>query len=367
MSNAAVLVSDNTVSEIEHQNEPKPIPQMNLFQRFLTFWVLLAIIIGVLLGKYVPGLADALEKATIAKVSIPIAILLWGIILPMMIQIDFTAIVGALKTPKAIILTTAINYCIQPFSMYLLSLLFFKVIFRSYLPVETQDQYLIGSVILGGAPCTAMVFVWSTLMGGDPAYTLTQVAVNDLILLFLYVPTVKLLAGASNIQMPWDTLLISVGFFLVLPLILGSLFRITMSKSTKMENWMKTTLLPLLDRASMVFLLLMIVLLFISQAVTLTENLLDILIIAIPLTIQTVFIWALAYSLAMWLKLPYRIAGPATLVASSNFFELAVAISISLYGSSSGAALATVVGVLIEVPVMLLLVYINNRTKHNFP
>ncbi|ORZ29728.1 ACR3 protein [Catenaria anguillulae PL171] len=339
---------------------------MNLFQRFLTVWVLLAMLAGVLLGHFVPAVPEVLEKATIAQVSIPIAVLLWGIILPMMLQIDFSAVKNALKQPKAILLTTLVNYAVQPFTMYGIAVLFFKVIFANYLGQSKANEYLVGSLLLGGAPCTAMVFVWSTLMRGDPAYTLTQVAVNDLILLVAYSPTVKLLAGAEDIQLPWDTLLLSVGFFVLIPLVLGVLIRTWFKRNQASAKWLDTVLIPKLNDLATVFLVLMVAMLFITQAGAINSKLVDILIIAVPLLIQTLLIWGITYGLALVLRLPYAIAGPATLIACSNFFEMAVAVAISLYGSASGATLATVVGVLIEVPVMLLLVEVNNRTKGLF-
>jgi len=285
----------------------------------------------------------------------------------MMLQIDFGSIVNVVKQPKAVLTTSFINYAIQPFTMYGFALLFFKVIFKGYLGNDTANQYLIGTVLLGGAPCTAMVFVWSRLMRGNFSYTLTQVAFNDILLVILYSPTAKLLAGAANINMPWDTLLFSIGFFIVIPLLFGVVTRHFMLKKESTTNFLQNKLIPTLDSASMVFLLLMIVLIFISQASTIAHNLVDILIIAIPLLIQTFLIWGISYGTSWFLRFPYEVAGPASLIACSNFFEMAVAVAASLYGSNSGAALATVVGVLIEVPVMLFLVKVNNRTKHLFP
>jgi ACR3 family arsenite transporter len=367
METVVLANSEHTIDAVEAQGISKEEPKLTLFQKYLTVWVLLAMALGIICGRYIPNLALTLEKATVANVSVPIAVLLWGIILPMMIQIDLTKIVSAIKEPKAILLTTIINYAIQPFSMYFLSLLFFRVVFGNYLSIEKQNSYIIGSVILAGAPCTAMVFVWSILMHGNATFTLAQVCVNDLILLVAYVPTVKLLAGASNIFMPWDTLIFSVLLFVVVPLIIGSLIRFIMQRNEKWSEWMNRKMIPVMDRLSMVFLLLMVTILFISQSRTITDNLVDILIIAVPMLIQSVFLWGLTFGLALWLKLPFDIAGPATLIATSNFFEMAVAIAISLYGSDSGAALATVVGVIIEVPVMLTFVHINNRLQNLFP
>ncbi|KAJ3103802.1 hypothetical protein HDU96_009142 [Phlyctochytrium bullatum] len=340
---------------------------LNLFQKYLTLWVLIAMAIGIVLGRFVPAIPSALEKATLAQVSVPIAVLLWGIILPMMIQIDFRSIVNAIKQPKPILLTVILNYAVQPFTMYGLALLFFRVVFGSSLDVAKQDAYLIGTILLGGAPCTAMVFVWSSLMKGDASYTLTQVAVNDILLLILYTPTAKLLSRSSSLEMPWNTLIASVAFFIVIPLVIGIIIRVCLTRTPAGTRFLNTRLLPFLDSCSMVFLLLMVVLLFVSQAATVVSHLVDILIIAVPLIIQTLLLWALAYFGALWLRLPYDQAGPASLIACSNFFEMAVAIAVALYGSESPAALATVVGVLIEVPIMLALVWVNNRTQHWFP
>ena len=350
--------------DMEKAVEPPAKEQLGAFHRFLTIWILLSMAAGIILGNYLPQLVIFLEHLQIAKVSIPTAVLLWGIILPMMIQVDFTSLKNVFKQPRAIVLTVIVNYGIQPFSMYALCLLFFKVIFASYLSQEKQTEYLIGSVLLGGAPCTAMVFIWSKLMNGDAAYTITQVAVNDLILLVLYVPTVQLLAGVSNIQIPWTTLMLSVVFFVVIPLVIGVLVR--QSLIYKHENFLNKKLLPVMDQLSMVFLLLMVILLFISQAPTIIGNLLDILVISVPLIIQTIFIWAITVAASLLLKIPFRYAGPASLIACSNFFEMAVAVAFTLYGSDSGVTLTTVVGVLIEVPIMLTLVHINNRMQNIF-
>ncbi|OQR82136.1 arsenical-resistance protein [Thraustotheca clavata] len=350
----------------EREQTGVELQKMSIFERFLTLWVLLAMIVGILIGYYAPSVRNGLNDATIKDISIPIAVLLWGIILPMMIKIEFSSIIDSLKEPKAIIMTCIVNYAIQPFTMYGIVMLFFRTFFGSYLGSDRGDGYIIGSILLGGAPCTAMVFVWSILMNGNPAYTLTQVAVNDIILMVLYVPTVKLLAGPVDVPMPWSTLFISVGLFVAIPLVVGYVVRKTLYQSEAGAQWLNNKLLPVLDSFSMVFLLLMIVLIFISQAATITHNIVDILIIALPLTIQTFLMWALTYQLSLWLHLSYDIAGPATLIACSNFFEMAVAVAVSLYGSGSPAALATVVGVLIEVPVMLILVYINNKTQHKF-
>ena len=338
-------------------------PKLNFFQKFLSVWILLGMIAGYLLGYYVPGLAAGLEKATLAQVSIPIAVLLWGMILPMMLQMDFSQMVQLVKRPQPVLWTSFVNYAIQPFTMYGLGLLFFKFVFN--LPQDKLDEYLIGCVLLGAAPCTAMVFVWSTLMHGDSAYTLTQVGFNDLILLFTYAPTVKLLSGGTSIVMPWDTLLYSVAFFILIPLILGVSIRYLFVRQGKLE-WMNQHVLPIMDQCSMWFLVLMVVLLFIGQAETMGSHWLDILIISVPLIIQTVLVWAIALFGSYVFGFPYVVAGPSSLIACSNFFEMAVAIAVALYGAGSGVTLATVVGVLIEVPVMLALVHVNNSISLRF-
>ncbi|KAJ3363004.1 hypothetical protein GGF31_001267 [Allomyces arbusculus] len=366
VKNAAALLSPPSAQDMSTDMDEEAAPTLNVFQRFLTVWVLLAMVVGVLVGYYIPDVPKALDKATVADVSIPIAVLLWGIILPMMLQIDFAALRNVLRQPKAIFLTTLVNYAVQPFTMYLLAWLFFKVIFVSYLGTTRANEYLVGSLLLGGAPCTAMVFVWSTLMHGDPAYTLAQVAVNDLVLLVAYSPTVKLLAGTADIPLPWATLLASVGFFVLIPLVLGVAIRAALMRTDSGRTWLEDTLIPWLNSLSAVFLVLMVALLFMTQANAVTTKIIDILVIAVPLTLQTVLIWGITYAASLWLRIPYEVAGPATLIACSNFFEMAVAVAVALYGPASGAALATVVGVLIEVPLMLALVAVNNRTRGVF-
>ncbi|EQC35005.1 arsenical-resistance protein [Saprolegnia diclina VS20] len=361
-----VQMSYNLATDASGSEPSVDVSKMSLFERYLTLWVFLAMVVGVLIGYYVPSIPEGLDKATISDVSVPIAVLLWGIILPMMIKIEFASIVDCLKQPKAILLTCTVNYVIQPFTMYGIAVLFFRTFFGGYLGEEKADGYVVGSILLGGAPCTAMVFVWSILMKGNAAYTLTQVAVNNIILMVVYVPTAKLLAGGTSLEMPWSTLFVSVGIFVVIPLLAGYGIRKGLGHSEAGLDWLNSKLLPVLDSFSMVFLVLMIVLIFISQAATITDNVVDILVIAMPLILQTFLIWGITYTGALYLGLSYDVAGPATLIACSNFFEMAVAVAVSLYGSGSPAALATVVGVLIEVPLMLILVAINNKTQHKF-
>ena len=304
---------------------------VGVFEKYLSIWVALCIASGLLLGYYVPAIPQALNRAVVAQVSIPIAILLWAMILPMMIQIDFSSLKNVWSQPKALIMTTGINYLVQPFTMTAFAILFLKVIFVGYIGQELANAYTIGLIILGGSPCTAMVFVWSALMNGDPSYTLTQVALNDIVLLFAYVPLVKLLAGTSSVSVPWDTLLYSVAFFVLVPLLLGILIRWIILRSRGLD-YLQKRILPATKPFSIAALLATLVLIFIYQATTVISNLVHILVIAIPILIQTIFIWGLTFIIALWLKLPYEIAGPATLIASSNFFELAVAVSISIYG-----------------------------------
>lgn len=289
-----------TFAILSAASDAEPKASINLFQKYLSLWILLAIILGIVIGTHCPSVVLALESATIAQISIPIAVLLWGMILPMMMQIEWSRIVDAVKQPKPILITSAMNYAVQPFTMYALSLLFFKVIFLSYLGMERANEYLIGSVLLSGAPCTAMVFVWSRLMNGDAAYTVAQVAVNDILLLFFYIPTVKLLAGASDIAMPWDTLSYSILIFVAIPLLIGVISRVTMSRKESWLYFLDVKIIKSLDKCSMVFLVLMVSLLFISQAKTITHNLIDILIISIPLFIQTVLIWGITFVVMFW-------------------------------------------------------------------
>ena len=307
---------------------------MNLFQRFLSVWVGLAMVVGILLGHYFPAIPDALDRATVAHVSIPIAVLLWGMILPMMLQIDFRSVVGVVQQPRVVLMTSLVSYVCAPFTMYGFARLFFHTLFGDYLGKERADGYLVGAVLLGCAPCTAMVFVWSRLMRGNGAYTLTQVAVNDLILLVTYVPTVQLLLGAgANIEIPWSTLVYSVAFFVLVPLVVGVGTRVAVAGllDERWFHWLEGRVIPALDACSMWFLVGMVVLLFVSQAATLVENVVDMLVIALPLLMQTVMVWAITYgAMAWWLRVPYDRAGPATLIACSNFFEMAVAVAVAV-------------------------------------
>ncbi len=338
--------------------------KLSFFEKYLTLWVLFCIILGILIGKFLPIFPKGLSNLEYAHVSIPVAILIWLMIYPMMVRIDFTSIVNATKKPKGLIITWIVNWIIKPFTMYLFAVLFLTIIFSNLIDPTLQKQYLAGAVFLGAAPCTAMVFVWSYLSKGDPGYTLVQVATNDLIILFAFVPIVTFLLGISGLTIPYETLALSVFLFVVIPLVFGYLTRylIIKNKGEKSLN----NLLDKFGKITIVGLLLTLIILFSFQGEIILANPFHIVLIAIPLVIQTYFIFAIAYGWAYFWKLPHKIAAPAAMIGASNFFELAVAVAISIYGLGSGAALATVVGVLTEVPVMLSLVAIANRTNKKF-
>ncbi|NLB33846.1 MAG: ACR3 family arsenite efflux transporter [Tissierellia bacterium] len=339
---------------------------IGFFQRYLTLWVALCMVAGVLIGKFIPAIPEFFGQFEYANVSIPTAILIWVMIYPMMMKVDFKSIKNVGKNPKGLYVTWITNWVIKPFTMYAIASFFLFVVFKNFITPDLATQYLAGAVLLGAAPCTAMVFVWSTLTKGEPAYTVVQVATNDLIILVLFIPIVKFLLGVSNVLVPWDTLILSVVLFVVIPLTGGVLTRMNVIKNKGIEYFEKQ-FLPKFDGLTTAGLLLMLVLLFSFQGETILSNPLHILLIAIPLTIQTLFIFFIAYFAARWLKLPYNIAAPAGMIGASNFFELAVAVAIALFGMDSPAALATTVGVLTEVPTMLFLVYIANKTTHWFP
>lgn len=339
---------------------------ISFFERYLTVWVAACIIIGVALGQLLPIIPDTLSKFEYAQVSIPVAILIWMMIYPMMLKIDFTSIIGAFKMPKGLIITSVTNWLIKPFTMFLFAWLFFKVIFAPFIPDDLATNYIAGAVLLGAAPCTAMVFVWSHLTKGNPAYTLVQVSVNDLILLIAFAPIVMFLLGVSNIIVPYETLILSIVLFIVIPLALGFLSRTYVVKKKGLE-YFENIFLKKFNNITIVGLLLTLIILFSFQGEVILNNPLHIVLIAIPLTIQTFFIFTIAYGWAKAWKLPHEIASPAGMIGASNFFELAVAVAIALFGLNSGAALVTVVGVLVEVPIMLALVRISNNTRHWFP
>ncbi|PIE36589.1 MAG: arsenical-resistance protein [Gammaproteobacteria bacterium] len=334
---------------------------MGLFERYLSVWVALCIVAGVLLGNVAPDLFAWFAKMEIAHVNIPVAIFIWLMIYPMMVQVDFSAIKDVGKKPRGLMLTLVINWLIKPFTMAALGWLFFKVIFADMVDPQTATEYIAGMILLGVAPCTAMVFVWSQLTKGDANYTLVQVSVNDLIMVFAFAPIAAFLLGVSDVTVPWNTLLLSVLLYVVLPLVAGAFTRSVLNQNgnTKRIDDFVHRLKPL----SIAGLLATVVLLFGFQAPTIMAKPMAIVLIAIPLLIQTYGIFAVAYGSAKALQLPHNVAAPASMIATSNFFELAVAVAISLFGLNSGAALATVVGVLVEVPVMLSLVAFANRTR----
>ncbi len=337
---------------------------MGSFERYLSVWVGICIAAGVLLGNFFPQQFTLIASLEWAHVNLVVAVLIWVMIYPMMVQIDFSAIKDVGKKPKGLLLTLVINWLIKPFTMAALGWLFFKVFFVSLVDPQSANEYIAGMILLGVAPCTAMVFVWSQLTKGDANYTLVQVSVNDIIMIFAFAPITAFLLGVSDIEVPWETLLFSVVLYVVLPLIAGIATRKLLSKSEDPHRLQE--LLNTLKPWSIVGLLGTVVLLFGFQAETILSQPVTILLIAIPLLIQTYGIFAIAYAAAIALKLPHNIAAPAGMISTSNFFELAVAVAISLFGLHSGAALATVVGVLVEVPVMLSLVYFANRTRHWF-
>ena len=337
---------------------------MGLFERYLSVWVALAIVLGLIAGNLAPAAFTLIAGLEFSHVNLVIALLIWLMIYPMMVQIDFSALKDVGKKPKGLILTLVINWLIKPFSMALLGWLFFKVLFADWLDPQTASEYIAGMILLGVAPCTAMVFVWSQLTRGDANYTLVQVSINDVIMIFAFAPLAGFLLGVSDISVPWDTLLLSVVLYVVLPLIAGALTRKKLEGAA--DNTRLHGFLAKLKPWSILGLLSTVVLLFGFQAQTILAQPQAIVLIAIPLLIQTYGIFALAYVLAKRMKLPHNVAAPACMIGTSNFFELAVAVAISLFGLHSGAALATVVGVLVEVPVMLSLVWFANRTRHWF-
>ncbi|MDX9957368.1 MAG: ACR3 family arsenite efflux transporter [Clostridia bacterium] len=339
---------------------------IGFFARYLTLWVAICIGAGVLIGQFMPGIPAFLKTLEYANVSIPVAVLIWLMIYPMMLKVDFKSIVTAGRKPKGLVVTLVVNWLIKPFTMYFIAWFFLKVVFRTLIPADLSTEYLAGAVLLGAAPCTAMVFVWSYLSDGDPAYTVVQVAVNDLIILFAFTPIVAFLLGVSNVQVPLDTLIMSVVLFVVIPLGAGVVTRNSLIKRRGKE-WFDGTFCKKFDGLTEGGLLLTLVILFAFQGEVILRNPLAILLVAIPLTIQTFFIFFIGYGWARAWKVPYEIAAPAGMIGASNFFELAVAVAISLFGLSSGAALATVVGVLVEVPIMLTLVRIARATRGTFP
>ncbi|MCA9430007.1 MAG: ACR3 family arsenite efflux transporter [Candidatus Omnitrophica bacterium] len=343
--------------------------RLNIFERYLSLWVALCMIVGVGVGKLLPGLTDTLrdiEFGAGSQINIPIAIFIWLMIYPMMLKVDFSSIVEVGKRPKGLLITLFVNWLVKPFSMAFLGWLFFKHLFLPLIGPELADQYIAGVIILSAAPCTAMVFVWSYLTDGDPAYTLVQVSVNDLIMLFLFAPIVTfLIAGASALTVPFVVLIYAVICFIVIPLAAGTISRIWLIKS-KGETWFNETFLPRFHPVAVVALLATLVLIFAFQADNITGRFFHVILIAIPILIQVYFNSSLAYGLMKLFRVEHSVAAPGALIGASNFFELAVATAIALYGPESGAALATVVGVLVEVPVMLSVCAFCNRTRSWF-
>jgi arsenite transporter len=344
--------------------------RLNYFERYLTVWVGLCMIVGVLLGKALPGGIDQLRRLEFgagSQINIPIAVLIWLMIVPMMMKVDLASIRNVGKRPRGLLVTLFVNWLVKPFSMAFIAWLFFRLIFARWIPAADADQYIAGCIILAAAPCTAMVFVWSYLTEGDPAYTLVQVSVNDLIMLFLFAPIVRFLVnGASSLHVPFQVLLYAVGIFIVIPLAAGSALRAWFIRAHGIE-WFEKTLLPRFAPVSMLALLATLVLIFAFQADNITGKPFHVALIAIPILLQIYFNSSLTYGLMRLFHVRHAVAAPGALIGASNFFELAVATAIALFGPGSGAALATVVGVLIEVPVMLSVCAFCNRTRHWFP
>lgn len=336
---------------------------MGFFERYLTVWVGLCIVVGIVIGQLTGDSIKVLSDLNISTVNVPVAILVWLMIYPMMVQIDFSSITRVGSNPRGLALTLIINWLIKPFTMAFFAWIFFDKLFAAYLTPELAQEYIAGAILLGAAPCTAMVFVWSYLTDGDPGYTLVQVAINDLVLLVAFIPIVKFLLGVTNIEIPFDALLSSVVIFVVLPLAAGFISNRVLIK-TKGEKWFTTVFLPKLKPVSIVALLSTLILLFAFQGEKIIASPFNILLIAVPLTIQTYLIFFVAWWIGRRMKLPHCICSPASMIGASNFFELSVAVAISLFGLNSGAALVTVVGVLIEVPVMLSLVKLSNKWKY---
>ena len=347
--------------------EPK---RLNPFERYLSLWVGLCMVVGVVIGRAAPGLMDALrglEFGQGSQINIPIAILIWLMITPMMMKVDFGAIRQVGRRPRGLFITLFVNWLVKPFSMAALAWLFFRYVFSPWIPAADADQYIAGCIILAAAPCTAMVFVWSYLSDGDPAYTLVQVSVNDLLMLVLFAPIVRFLVnGASSLHVPFAVLLYSVVVFIVIPLTAGVLLRWWFLRAHG-AAWFEEVLLPRFAPVSMMALLATLVLIFAFQAGNILTKSLHVALIAVPILIQVYFNSSLTYGLMRYFKVEYAVAAPGALIGASNFFELAVATAIALFGPESGAALATVVGVLIEVPVMLSVCAMCKRTRHWFP
>jgi ACR3 family arsenite transporter len=343
--------------------------RLNVFERYLSLWVGLCMVVGVVLGKAAPGMMEglrALEFGAGSQINIPIAILIWLMITPMMMKVDFGAVRDVGRRPRGLFVTLFVNWLVKPFSMAVIAWVFFRYVFAAWIPAADADQYIAGCIILAAAPCTAMVFVWSYLADGDPAYTLVQVSVNDLLMLVFFAPIVRfLVSGASSLQVPFHVLVYAVVIFIVVPLVAGLLLRRWLIRAHG-ARWFQQVLLPRFAPVSMAALLATLVLIFAFQAENITSKTLHVALIAVPILIQIYFNSSLAYGLMRLFRVEYAVAAPGALIGASNFFELAVATAIALFGPESGAALATVVGVLIEVPVMLSVCSVCNRTRHWF-
>lgn len=338
---------------------------ISFFEKYLTFWVALCMAIGILIGKFLPGIPTFLEKFTYAEQNIPIAVLIWIMIYPMMMKVDFQSIKNVGKHPAGIIISSGTSWLIKPFLMFGLATLFFTVVFRAFIPADLAQSYITGAVLLGAAPCTAMVFVWSNLTKGDPAHTLVQVSVNDLLIIVLFVPIVSFLLGVNEVFVPWDTLIFSIVLFVVVPLIAGILTRMFMIKR-KGEAYFNEKFVTKFDNITTIGLLLTLIIIFSFQGDIILDNPFHVLLIAVPLVLQNVITSAFAYVMCKVFKQPHNIAAPAALIGASDFFELSVAVAITLFGANSPVVLVTTVGVLTEVPVMLMLVKIVNSTKNWF-
>lgn len=334
---------------------------MGVFERFLTVWVALAMVAGIAIGVMAPGLVQMIAGAEVASINLVVAVLIWAMVYPMMVNVDFGAVAGVARQPKGLLVTLAVNWLIKPFTMALLAILFFDVVFAPFIQPEDAAQYTAGLILLGAAPCTAMVFVWSQLTRGDATYTLVQVSVNDLIMVVAFAPIVAFLLGVTEIVVPWETLVLATVLYVVLPLAAGMITRKVLASDTAIEAFSARV-----KPVSMVGLIATVVILFGLQGEVILARPAVIALIAVPILIQSYGMFALAYGAAYALKVPHKIAAPCALIGTSNFFELAVAVAISLFGLNSGAALATVVGVLVEVPVMLSLVAFANRTQGAF-
>lgn len=338
---------------------------LTIFHKYLSVWVILCMAIGILIGNYLNFIPKFLSNFEYYKVSLPVAILIWVMIYPMMMKVDFQSIKSIKDNPKGLYLTWVMNWLVKPFTMFAISWLFFFIVFKTFITPDIATEYLAGAILLGAAPCTAMVFVWSLLTKGNPGYTIVQVATNDLIILIAFIPIIKLLLGVTNVVVPWSTLILSLIAFIVIPLILGVITRIIVIKKRGIE-YFQDKFITKFDKITIIGLLLTLILLFMFQGDKIIDNPLAILIISVPLILQTFLIFISTYFIAFKLKLKHDISAPAGMIGASNFFELAVAMAIALFGMDSPAVLVTIVGVLVEVPIMLILVKIANKTKNKF-